>query len=325
MQSLQGHFANFWKYRYLLQNLITRDFKLKYRRSVLGVAWSVLNPLLTCLVMFLVFDSIMKGLRGEGIPNFAGFLIIGQLLFNFFREATSMAMESVLKNAPLLRKVYIPKYIFPMEKCCFALVNCAFSFIALVVVFVITWTPVTCSFIALVVVFVITWTPVTWATAWMAVYPLLMLFFFSLGIGLLLSALYVFVRDIMHIWEVFCTLLVYASAIFYDPETLSGIMQRLIHIKSCSGSSTSTRCTGTSRRSAAACCGAKGWTQRCLRSASSALWSAWRWAFSCSRKTRTSLSCTCKGRARIWRHNSPSSRSSMSRCASTLPRKSTRA
>ena len=99
-----------------------------------------------------------------------------------------------------------------MEKCCFALVNCAFSFIALVIVFVITWTPV------------------TWETAWMAVYPLLMLFFFSLGIGLLLSALYVFVRDIMHIWEVFCTLLVYASAIFYDPETLSGIMQRLIHI-----------------------------------------------------------------------------------------------
>ena len=200
MQSIKNSLAGFWKYRYLLQNLITRDFKLKYRRSVLGVAWSILNPLLTCLVMFLVFDSIMRGLRGEGIPNFAGFLIIGQLLFNFFRESTSMAMESVLKNAPLLRKV------------CFAMVNCAFSFIALVIVFVITWTPV------------------TFATAWMALYPLIMLFFFSLGIGLLLSALYVFVRDIMHIWEVFCTLLVYASAIFYDPETLSGIMQKLIHI-----------------------------------------------------------------------------------------------
>ena len=212
MQSIKHSLEGFWKYRYLLQNLITRDFKLKYRRSVLGVAWSILNPLLTCLVMYLVFDSIMKGLRGEGIPNFAGFLIIGQLLFNFFRESTSMAMESVLKNAPLLRKVYIPKYIFPMEKICFAMVNCAFSFIALVIVFVLTWTSVTFS------------------TAWMALYPLVMLFFFSLGIGLLLSALYVFVRDIMHIWEVFCTLLVYASAIFYDPETLSGIMQRLIHI-----------------------------------------------------------------------------------------------
>ena len=92
MQKLKNTFAGFWKYRYLLQNLITRDFKLRYRRSVLGVAWSVLNPLLTCLVMFLVFDSIMKGLRGEGIPHFAAFLLIGQLLFNFFRESTSMAM-----------------------------------------------------------------------------------------------------------------------------------------------------------------------------------------------------------------------------------------
>ena len=212
MQSIKNSLEGFWRYRYLLQNLITRDFKLKYRRSVLGVAWSILNPLLTCVVMFLVFDSVMRGLRGEGIPNFAAFLLIGQLMFNFFRESTSMAMESVLKNAPLLRKVYIPKYIFPTEKCCFALVNCLFSFIALVIVLIVTRTPV------------------TFATAWMAVYPLFMLFLFSLGIGLLLSALYVFVRDIMHIWEVFCTLLSYASAIFYDPEMMAGVVQQLIHI-----------------------------------------------------------------------------------------------
>lgn len=212
MQTIKNYLAGFWKYRYLLQNLITRDFKLKYRRSVLGVAWSVLNPLLTCLVMYAVFDAIMKGLRGEGIENFAAFLLIGQLLFNFFRESTSMAMESVLKNAPLLRKVYIPKYVFPLEKCCFALVNCLFSFIALVLVLAITWTPV------------------TWGTCLLALYPLVMLFFFSLGIGLLLSALYVFVRDIMHIWEVFCTLLSYASAIFYDPEMMSGWVQQVIHI-----------------------------------------------------------------------------------------------
>ena len=212
MCSLRESFDTFWRYRYLLQNLITRDFKLKYRRSVLGVAWSVLNPLLTCLVMFLVFDSVMRGLRGEGIPNFAAFLLIGQLLFNFFRESTTMAMESVLKNAPLLRKVYIPKYIFPLEKCCFALVNCLFSFIALVIVLVVTGTPV------------------TFATAWMVIYPLVTLYLFSLGVGLLLSALYVFVRDIMHIWEVFCTLLSYASAIFYDPEMMAGVVQQLIHI-----------------------------------------------------------------------------------------------
>lgn len=211
MQTIKNYFAGFWKYRYLLQNLITRDFKLKYRRSVLGVAWSVLNPLLTCLVMWAVFGSLFNA-RGQGIENFPVFLIIGQLLFNFFRESTTMAMESVLKNAPLLRKVYIPKYVFPLEKTCFALVNCLFSFVALLIVVVVTWSPISFS------------------TAPLALYPLVMLFFFSLGIGLLLSALYVFVRDIMHIWEVFCTLLVYGSAIFYDPRQMVGWVQAVINL-----------------------------------------------------------------------------------------------
>lgn len=211
MQKLKGYLEGFWRYRYLLQNLITRDFKLKYRRSVLGVAWSVLNPLLTCLVMWAVFGALFDG-RGQGIENFPVFLIIGQLLFNFFRESTTMAMESVLKNAPLLRKVYIPKYIFPVEKTCFALVNCFFSLIALLVVVLVTWSPITLN------------------TALLALYPLLMLFLFSLGVGLVLSTLYVFVRDIMHIWEVFCTLLVYGSAIFYDPRQMAGWMQRIINL-----------------------------------------------------------------------------------------------
>lgn len=208
MQDLKHTFADFWKYRYLLQNLILRDFKLKYRRSALGVAWSVLNPLLTCLVMWAVFGALFNQ-RGNGIENFAVFLIIGQLMFNFFRESTSMAMESVLRNAPLLRKVYIPKYIFPLEKICFALVNCFFSLIALALVMLITWTPVA-------------------RTALLAVVPLALLFFFSLGIGLLLSCVYVFFRDIMHMWEVFCTLLVYGSAIFYDPSQMDGWVQLVI-------------------------------------------------------------------------------------------------
>ena len=184
MASLKQSWKDFWRYRYLLQNLITRDFKLKYRRSVLGVAWSVLNPLLMCLVMYAIFTSIFAGMRGQNIDNFAVFLLVGQLLFNFFRESTTMAMESVLKNAPLLRKVYIPKYIFPLEKVCFGLVNCLFSFVALVLVMLITRTPLHLSFI-------------------LCVYPLATLFFFCLGIGLFLSATYVFFRDVMHMWEVF--------------------------------------------------------------------------------------------------------------------------
>ena len=211
VQNLKNSFASFWKYRYLLQNLITRDFKLKYRRSVLGVAWSVLNPLLTCLVMWAVFGALFNQ-RGDGIEDFPLFLIIGQLMFNFFRESTSMAMESVLKNGPLLRKVYIPKYIFPLEKCCFALVNFFFSLVAL-------------FFVALV-----TWSHISLRTVLLAVYPIVMLFVFSLGVGLILSTMYVFVRDIMHIWEVFCTLLVYGSAIFYDPSQMASWMQAVINL-----------------------------------------------------------------------------------------------
>ena len=211
MQNLKNTFAGFWKYRYLLQNLISRDFKLKYRRSVLGVAWSVLNPLLTCLVMWAVFGALFN-VRGQGIEDFPLFLIIGQLMFNFFRESTTMAMESVLKNGPLLRKVYIPKYIFPLEKCCFALVNFFFSLVALFIVALLTWSHISIG------------------TVLLAVYPIVMLFIFSLGIGLILSTMYVFVRDIMHIWEVFCTLLVYGSAIFYDPRQMESWMQFVINL-----------------------------------------------------------------------------------------------
>ena len=211
MQNLKNTFAGFWKYRYLLQNLISRDFKLKYRRSVLGVAWSVLNPLLTCLVMWAVFGALFN-VRGQGIEDFPLFLIIGQLMFNFFRESTTMAMESVLKNGPLLRKVYIPKYIFPLEKCCFALVNFFFSLVALFIVALLTWSHISLG------------------TVLLAVYPIVMLFIFSLGIGLILSTMYVFVRDIMHIWEVFCTLLVYGSAIFYDPRQMESWMQFVINL-----------------------------------------------------------------------------------------------
>ena len=107
---LKLYVQDFLRYRYLLYNLISRDFKLKYRRSVLGVAWSVLNPLMMCAVMFVIFNTLMAGMRGEGIENFAVYLVIGQLLFNFFRESTTMAMSSVMNNAMLLRKVYIPKY-----------------------------------------------------------------------------------------------------------------------------------------------------------------------------------------------------------------------
>lgn len=201
MGTLKAYARDFWRYRFLLQNLIGRDFKLKYRRSVLGVVWSVLNPLLMCLVMWAVFSSILDT-RSAGIENFPVYLMSGQLLFNFFNEATSVAMSSMLGAAPLIKKVYVPKYIFPLQKVCFALVNCLFSFIALVILMIFTGAPLH-------------------STVLIAVYPLLTLFVFSLGVGLILAAFTVFFRDIMHLWGVFCTALMYFSAIFYDPFNMA--------------------------------------------------------------------------------------------------------
>ena len=201
MELFKAYCKDFWRYRYLLQNLIARDFTLRYRRSVLGVVWSVLNPLLMNLVMVLVFTTIFDT-RGGSIENFPVYLIIGQLMFGLFNEATTSALGSMLAAAPLIKKVYIPKYIFPLEKVGFAMVNCLFSFIALAIVMIVTGAPLH-------------------PTALLGLYPFLTLSVFSLGIGLMLAAATVFFRDIMHLWGVFTTALMYFSAVFYDPAQMT--------------------------------------------------------------------------------------------------------
>ncbi|MBQ8267422.1 MAG: ABC transporter permease, partial [Clostridia bacterium] len=118
------------KFMPLLKNLVSKDFKIKYRRSVLGVAWSVLNPLFTMLVITTVFGKLLK----IEVENFATYYIVGFAIWNFFSEATSSSLSSILSSAPLIKKVYIPKYIFPLEKCLFSLVNFFFTLIAVVIV-----------------------------------------------------------------------------------------------------------------------------------------------------------------------------------------------
>ena len=207
LTKFKGTFAMFYKYRFLLQNLIQRDIKVKYRRSTLGILWSVLNPLLMMLVMTLVFSHFFR----FDIENYPVYLLSGQLLFTYFTEGTSMAMESVIGYAPLIKKVYVPKYIFPLEKSCFAFINMCFSLVALLVVMVVTGAKFYATFI-------------------LALYPMIMLFFFSLGVGLFLASSAIFFRDIIHLWSVFTTVLMYASAIFYPTSILDGtIMQVLIN------------------------------------------------------------------------------------------------
>lgn len=190
------------KYYPLLFNLVSKDFKLKYRRSVLGVLWSILNPLFTMLVISQVFGVLLK----VKVENFSTYYIVGWSIWNFFSESTSLAMSSVLMGAPLIKKVYIPKYIFPVEKCLFALTNFAFSLIAVVAVMLIQGV----------------FRGITSLTVFLAPLPILYCLVFSIGFALVLSALTVYFRDIQHLYSVLLTAWMYVTPIIYPVSMIEG-------------------------------------------------------------------------------------------------------
>lgn len=188
-------------------NLISRDIKVKYRRSALGLVWSILNPLLMMLVMTAVFSQIFK----FDVPNFPLYYLIGSTIWGFFSEATNSCIMSILSASSLIKKVYIPKYIFPLEKILFAFINMIFSLVAVAFIFLITRTPL------------------TW-TALLIPIPMIYTLIFSAGMGLLLSALTVYFRDILHLYAVLLTAWMYFTPTFYPINALPVTMQDLIKI-----------------------------------------------------------------------------------------------
>lgn len=191
---------------FVLESLVTKDFKLKYRRSVLGILWSVLNPLLMMCVLAAVFSYMFR----FSIENFPLYLILGQILFDFMNRSTSQAMSSIIEAQSLIKKVRIEKMVFPLEKIMFELVNFAISLVAVACVMV--YFHVVPSIHALWGVPLIT----------------LLVFIFSAGLGLLISALSVFFRDVMHLWGVVLTAWTYATPLFYPVDLLSGTMRMLM-------------------------------------------------------------------------------------------------
>jgi ABC-2 type transport system permease protein len=197
----------FKKYSYLLKNLVKKDFTTKYRRSALGVLWSVLNPLLMAAVVSVVFSNIMK----IQMENFAVFYLSGALVFNFMSEATNGSLGSIIGSAGLIKKVYIPKYIFPMEKCFFALVNTLFSFVALMLIMPILGMGIH-------------------PTALLFWIPLLYTLVFSIGLGMLLATANVFFRDVGHLYGVWVAAWMYLTPVIYPMEMLPAAMQGAIKI-----------------------------------------------------------------------------------------------
>ena len=195
---------NRWKKNwFILQTLVTKDFKLKYRRSVLGVLWSILNPLLMMCVMAAVFSYMFR----FQIEHFPVYLILGTIMFDYMSRGTTGAMNSIVESASMIKKIRIEKMIFPVEKILFELVNFAISLLAA---------------IAVIIFFqVIPSIHVVWGLPFL----IITLTMFSAGLGLLVSALSVFFRDVMHLWGVLMTAWTYATPLFYPYEMLADWMK----------------------------------------------------------------------------------------------------
>ncbi len=192
------------KYGFLMKQLITRDFKVKYKRSVLGVVWSLLYPILTMSVMALVFTNVFK-FSTPGV-NCLVYLLSGLVMFNYFSEASNLAMSSVVANFSLINKVYIPKYIFPLSKCLFVGINFLLTLIPLYVIIFLTGTGVNFYHLLLPYVF-------------------MCLLLFTIGMGFILATIAVFLRDMFYIYGVIITLWTYLTPIMYDVSIIPAKFQ----------------------------------------------------------------------------------------------------
>lgn len=191
-------------YQFLFEELVKRDFKKKYKRTVLGMAWSVLSPLLTLLVMRLVFTQFF----GNHVVHYTTYLFCGNLVFSYFNEATSQGMTSLVGNAGIFTKVNVPKYLFLLSKNVQTLINFGLTL---------------CVFFVFCVLDNITF---TWKLLCL-LYPIVCLVLFNIGVGLILSALFVFFKDIQYLWSVFTLLLMYMSAIFYTIDKYPPMVQNM--------------------------------------------------------------------------------------------------
>lgn len=187
----------FRRYRFLLKQLVSRDFKTKYKRSALGVLWSLMNPLLTMMVMYIVFSTLFK----SNITNFAAYLLTGIVCWNFFSEATGACLTSITGNAALIMKVYVPKYMYPLSRTVSCMTNLGMSLLPLLLVLILTGARIGASYLLLP-------------------FPLVCLFLFSLGMGLILASLMVFFRDVQFLWGVISMLWMYLTPIFYDASII---------------------------------------------------------------------------------------------------------
>ena len=192
------------QHRFLFEELVKRDFKTKYKRTALGIGWSLLSPLLLLLVLKLVFTN----LYGRTTPHFSIYLFCGVLVWNYFTEATKGGMRSLMDNSGIFTKVNVPKYLFLLSKNVQALISFLLTLVILFIFVAFDTLTFTWNYLCLF-------------------YPIVGLVLFNIGAGMILSALFIFFRDTEYLYEIFTRLLMYLSAIFYTIDSFSEKAQSL--------------------------------------------------------------------------------------------------
>ena len=196
---MNKYLAGFKKYGFLLGELTKKGVKLRYRRSYLGIVWTLLEPLFTMLVLTLVFSHILA----RGREHFPLYILTGRLLYNFFAQGTRTAMKSVRANASMIKKVYVPKYLYPLSSIMYNFIIFLISLLIMAGTMIVSGVYPT---VYLLQVFV----------------PVILLFILTFGMGMILSTVNVFFRDMEYIWDVGLMLIMYTSAIFYYVNDLYG-------------------------------------------------------------------------------------------------------
>ena len=175
---------SFLQNRFILSELVKKGIRLKYRRSYLGILWSLLEPLLTMIVLTIVFGTLM-GIKDKSFPVY---ILAGRLFYGFFSQSTTAALKSIRANSAIIKKVYVPKLLYPLSAVIFNYIIFFFFYPTLYLL--------------------------------QAFFPLIVLFMLSLGVGLIMSTVGVFFRDMEYLWNVVLMLIMYTCAIFYMPEKL---------------------------------------------------------------------------------------------------------
>lgn len=192
------------KNQFLFEELVKRDFKQKYKRTVFGMAWSVLSPLMQLFVMRVVFMNFF----GRSMEHYTTYLFCGNLVYSYFSEATHGGMHSLMANAGIFTKVNVPKYLFLLSRNFSSLINFALTLLVFFIFVAVDGVSFSLKYLALV-------------------YPVICLLVFNIGAGLILSALFVFFRDVSYLYDIFTQLLMYMSAIFYSIESYAPRVQRI--------------------------------------------------------------------------------------------------